>query len=99
MRFESVWTVIALAAKHGLQLHEIDVTTAFLNDDLKESMYMKQPESHVIKGEEKLVCKMKKRLYGLKQSPRCLNEPLDKYLKKMGFEQANIDPCIYTASG
>ena len=50
VRFESVRTVIALAAKHGLQLHQMDVTIAFLNGDLKESMYMKQPEGYVVKG-------------------------------------------------
>ena len=99
VRFESVRTVIALAAKYGLKLHQMDITTAFLNGDLKESIYMKQPEGYAFKGKEKLVCKLKKSLYGLKQSPRCWNEALDRHLKKMGFEQANSDPCIYTASG
>ena len=99
VRFESVRTVIALAAKYGLKLHQMDITTAFLNGDLKESIYMKQPEGSAIKGKEKLVCKLKKCLYGLKQSPRCWNEALAKHLKKMGFEQANSDPCVYTASG
>ena len=99
VRFESVRTVIALAAKYGLKLHQMDIATAFLNGDLKETIYMKQPEGYAVKGKEKLVCKLKKSLYGLKQSPRCWNETLDKHLKKMGFEQANSDPCIYTASG
>ena len=99
VRFESVRTVIALAAKYGLKLHQMDITTAFLNGDLKESIYMKQPEGYAIKGKEKLVCKLKKSLYGLKQSPRCWNEALDKHLTKMGFEQTNSDPCVYTASG
>ena len=76
----------------------MDITTVFLNGDLKETIYMKQPEGYVVKGKEKLVCKLKKSLYGLKQSPRCWNEALDKHLKKMGFVQANSDPCIYTAS-
>jgi len=77
----------------------MDITIAFLNGDLKESIYMKQPEGYVVKGKEQFVCKLKKSLYGLKQSPRCWNEALDKHLKSMGFEQANSDPCIYTASG
>ena len=99
VRFESVHTVIALAAKYGLKLHQMDITTAFLNGNLKESICMKQPEGYAIQGKEKLVCKLKKSVYGLKQSPRCWNEALDKQLKKMGFEQANSDPCVYTASG
>ena len=87
MRFESVRTVIALTAKYGLKLHQRNITTAFLNGDLKESLYMKQPEGYAIKGKEKLVCKLRESLYGLKQSPRCWNEALDKPVKKTGFEQ------------
>ncbi len=44
VRFESVRTVIALTAKHGLKLHQMDVTTAFLNGPLKDEIYMKQSE-------------------------------------------------------
>ncbi len=77
----------------------MDITTAFLNGELKECIYMKQPEGFAVSGKEKLVCKLKKSLYGLKQSPRCWNEALDKHLKTMGFQQATSDPCIYTASG
>ena len=75
--FESVRIVIALAAKYGLKLHQMDITTALLSGDLKESIYMKQPEGYAIKRKEKLVCKLKKSLYGLKQSLRCWNEALD----------------------
>ena len=59
---------------------------------------MKQPEGYAIKGKENLVCKLKKSIYGLKQSPRCWNSALDCHLKKMGFKQAAGDPCIYMAS-
>ena len=45
VRTESVRTVIALAAKNNLLLHQMDVTTAFLNGILEEEMYMKQPEN------------------------------------------------------
>ena len=62
---------IALAVQNGLKLHQMDVTTAFLNGELKEEVYMKQPEGYVVKGKEDLVCKLRKSVYGLKQSPRC----------------------------
>ena len=71
VRFESVRTIIALAAQHGLKLHQMDVTTAFLNGELKEEIYMKQPEGFIAKGKEHLVCKLNRSIYGLKQSPRC----------------------------
>ena len=95
VRFESVRALIALAAKKKLHLHQLDVATAFLNGELKEEIYMKQPEGFAFKGKEHLVCKLKKSIYGLKQSPRCWNEALDNHLKKMGFKQSNYDPCIY----
>ena len=98
VRFESLRTVIALAVQNGLKLHQMDVTTAFLNGELDEEVYMKQPEGFAEKGQEDLVCKLKRSIYGLKQSPRCWNSALDNQLKRMGFVQAKGDPCIYMAS-
>ena len=73
VRFESICTVVALAAQKGLQIHQMDVETAFLYGELAEEIYMKQPEGFVEKNKETQVCKLKKSLYGLKQSPRCWN--------------------------
>ena len=98
VRMESLRTLIALAIQNGLKLHQIDVTTAFLNGELKEEVFMKQPEGFIVKGQEHLVCRLKRSIYGLKQSPRCWNSALDSQLKKMGFIQADSDPCIYRAS-
>ncbi|KAK3719576.1 hypothetical protein QZH41_006798 [Actinostola sp. cb2023] len=97
VRFESLRTVIALSVKQELKLHQMDVTTAFLNGDLKEEVYMRQPEGFSVKGKEHLVCKLNKSLYGLKQSPRCWNYTLDEHLKSMGFVQTPSDPCIYVS--
>ena len=83
VRFESVRTIIALAAKHGHKLHQLDITTAFLNGRLNEDIYMKQSEGFEVKDKEHLVCKLNRSLYGLKQSPRCWNEALNSQLKKM----------------
>ena len=94
VRFESSRRVIALAVQNGLKLYQMDVTTAFLNGELKQEvyMYMKQLEGYVVQGKEDLVCKLKKSIYGLKQSPRCWNSALDSYLKKMRFVQTAGDP-------
>lgn len=99
VRTESVRTVIALAAKNNLLLHQMDVTTAFLNGTLKEEVYMKQPKGFIKEGKEHLVCKLNKSIYGLKQSPRCWNTVLDDHLCKIGFTQSTSDPCIYTSEG
>ena len=98
VRHESIRTLIALAVQDGLKLHQMDITTAFLNGELKEEVYMKQPEGFIVKGQEDLVCRLKRSIYGLKQSGRCWNNTLDEELKKMGFVQSAGDPCIYIAS-
>jgi len=46
-------------------IHQLDVKYAFLNGDLKEEVYLVQPEGFVKKSEEHLVCRLKKALYGL----------------------------------
>jgi len=48
----------------------MDLKTAFLNGDLKEEIYMSQPEGFVGLDKEKKVCKLVKSLYGLKQAPK-----------------------------
>ena len=85
-----------MAAKHDLKLHQLDITTTFLNGELNEDIYMKHSEGFEIKGKEHLVCKLNRSLYGLKQSPRCWNEALNSQLKKMHFKQLENDPCMYT---
>ena len=94
VRSESVRSVISLACKEGLKLHQMDVTTAFLNGELDQEIYMRQPKGFTANGQEHLVCRLKKRL---KQSSRCWNQVLDTQLKKMGFQQSPSDPCIYTS--
>ena len=55
VRFESVRTVLALAAQHGLKVNQMDVTTAFLNGELEEEVYMKQPPGFEVKNQAKSV--------------------------------------------
>ncbi|KAF2361468.1 Integrase catalytic core [Trinorchestia longiramus] len=96
VRVESVRAVLAFAAKHNLQLHHMDVATAFLNGELSEEIYLTQPEGFVSGGKENLVCKLNKSLYGLKQSPNCWNTALYGHLKPLGFKQSKNDACLYT---
>ena len=99
VRQESLRALIALCVHNDLQIHQIDVTTAFLNGKLEEEVYMKQPEDFIKRGEEHLVCKLQKSIYGLKQSPRCWNSVLDDQLNKMVFIQSESDPCIHRRCG
>ena len=96
VRFESVRTVLSLAANLGFKLHQMDIKTAFLNGELEEEIFMKQPEGFIEEGKEEMVCKLKRSIYGLKQSARCWNTELDQKLRSLGFTQSKNDPCIYT---
>lgn len=99
VRLESLRTLTALSTQHGLELHHVDVSTAFLNGTLEEEVYMKQPKGYEKKGQEHLVCRLRKSIYGLKQSSRCWNTALDSHLREMGFTQSKSDPCIYMSGG
>ena len=72
--------VINLVAHNGCKLHQLDVKSSFLNGDLKEDIFMTQPQGFESKGEEHKVCKLVKALYGLKQAPRAWYAKMDEYL-------------------
>lgn len=61
--------IIVLATKYNWKLHQLDVKSTFLNGELKEEVYLVQPEEFVKQGQEQLVCRLKKASYGLKQAP------------------------------
>lgn len=71
VRFSSIRTLLSFAVQNKLHVHQMDVVTAFLNGHLEEEIYMEQPEGYIKPGQEHLVCKLKKSIYGLKQSPCC----------------------------
>ena len=73
----------------------MDVKSTFLNGDLKEDVYMEQPEGFELTNNLDLVCKMKKELYGFKQAPRAWYYRLDKYLQDKGFKRGTIDNTLY----
>ncbi len=65
-KFISIRCIFALTALEDMEIHQMDVKTAFLNGELKEEIYMEQPQGFVHQGGEHLVCKLHKSLYGLK---------------------------------
>ena len=95
VRFSSIRCLLAFAVQNDLLIHQMDVETAFLNGKLDEEIYMQQPEGYVKPGEEHLVCKLEKSLYGLKQSSRCWNKVFRECIEKIGFIQASADPCVF----
>jgi transposase InsO family protein len=94
-KFNSIRTILAIAAMEDFEVHQMDVKTAFLNGDLEDEIYMKQPEGYVQPGQEHLVCKLQKTLYGLKQSPRAWYQKIDRYFTSAGFIKSNADHSLY----
>lgn len=99
VRYSTIRTLLAVAAEYSLNIDHLDVKTAFLNGDLKETVYMEQPEGYVIKGKENQVYKLKKAIYGLKQASKSWYEKINSVLiEKMNFTKHSSEPCIYFQS-
>ncbi|KAL4304503.1 hypothetical protein GQ457_10G014750 [Hibiscus cannabinus] len=64
----------------------------------EEQIYMQQPEGFTQSGDEHLVCKLKKSLYGLKQSPRQWYKRFDSYMIQIGYKRCEYDCCVYVKS-
>ncbi|XP_031783902.1 uncharacterized protein LOC103317335 [Nasonia vitripennis] len=79
----------------GLEIEHLDVETAFLQGELEEQVYIQQPEGYVDPHHPDLVCRLKKAIYGLKQSGRVWNVKLGSILNEMGLQRCEYDPCLY----
>jgi hypothetical protein len=96
-KFTSIRCILALTALENMEIHQMGVKTTFFNNELKEEIYMEQPQVFMHQGGEHLVCKFHKSLYGLKQSPRAWNQKLDAFFKSIEFMKNEADPSVYVA--
>ena len=90
--------LLAIAAAKDLEMVYLDIKTTFLYGELKEEIYMLQPEGYALPGREDEVCKLQC-LYRLKQSSRCWFEKLEYFITKFGFTHCQSDPCVYYRFG
>lgn len=95
VRYPSLRGLLSLAAQHDWEVHHMDVKAAFLNGDLQETVYMRQPEGFEVQGKEDWICLLEKGLYGLKQAGRVWNLKADRFLRKLGFTPLEADRCVY----
>jgi hypothetical protein len=93
VKFPSMRVLLSIAASRDMELHQMDVKCAFLNGVLDEEIYMRPPEGYQVP--DNLVCRLKKAIYGLKQSPRVWFKTIDTYLKSLGFNPCPNDLCVY----
>ncbi|RVX10561.1 Retrovirus-related Pol polyprotein from transposon TNT 1-94 [Vitis vinifera] len=92
---DSLRIILALVAHFDLELQQMDVKTTFLNGELEEEVYMKQPEGFPSSDGEQLVCKLKKSIYGLKQASRQWYLKFHNIISSFGFVENVMDQCIY----
>jgi hypothetical protein len=94
-RLEAIRMFLAYACHKQFKVYQMDVKSDFLNGDIKEEVYMEQPEGFQLLDNYEFVCKMKQALYGLKQAPCAWYYRLDKYLQDKGFKRGTIDNNLY----
>jgi len=85
--------LLAVANEMNMHIHQMDVKSAFFNGELTDEIYMQQPEG--FNDNEKLVCKLNKSLYGLKQASRLWNAKFNDFMTRIGFNRAESDQCLY----
>ena len=92
MKFETFRILIALALNLGLNISSYDVVAAYLYSEIDQEVYMTQPENYQV-GDS--VLRLKKGLYGLRQSAKLWNDDLKKKLLEFGCIQSINDPGLY----
>ncbi|QRG36488.1 hypothetical protein FDK38_000829 [Candidozyma auris] len=96
IKYTSVRSLIAAAAGFGMTIHQMDVKTAFLYGELKEEVYMEQPEGYIDEAHPDHVLRLKKAIYGLKQAPLVWNENINQFLQTLDFVRNEYEPCLYS---
>ncbi|GJX49841.1 retrovirus-related pol polyprotein from transposon TNT 1-94 [Tanacetum coccineum] len=93
---EAIRIFIANAANKNMTIYQMDVKTAFLNDELREVVYVSQPEGFVDQDNPNHVYRLKKALYGLKQTLRVWYDMLFSFLLSQEFYKGAVDPTLFT---
>ena len=70
VKLTSIWLLLSFVAQLNIELEQLDVKTIFLHGDLEEAIYISQPKGFREARKEDLVCRLRKSLYRLMQSPR-----------------------------
>nr|GEZ26819.1 copia protein [Tanacetum cinerariifolium] len=95
-RTAAIRIFIANAASRNMTVYQMDVKTAFLNGELKEEVYVSQPEGFVDPDHPTHVYCLKKAMYGLKQAPQAWYDTLSRFLLDNNFSKGAVDPTLFT---
>ncbi|GKD37198.1 retrovirus-related pol polyprotein from transposon TNT 1-94 [Tanacetum coccineum] len=95
-RIKAIRIFIANASHKNITIFQMDVKIAFLNDELKEEVYVSQPEGFVDQDNLSHVYKFKKAIYGLKQAPRAWYDMISSFLISQHFSKCAVDLTLFT---
>nr|GEW46705.1 ribonuclease H-like domain-containing protein [Tanacetum cinerariifolium] len=94
-RLEAIRIFLAYAAHKNMVVYQMDMKTAFLNGNLREEVYVSQPDGFVDQNKPNHVYKLKKALYGLKQATRAWYDMLSSFLISQDFSKGSVDPTLF----
>ena len=95
-RLESIRMTAAFVAAYRLTPWQVDFTSAYLNSEIKEEVYIRQPSDHKEPRKEDWVCKLKKALYGTRQGAHEWWNELNNGYAGIGYYTSRADPCVRT---
>ncbi|RVW96428.1 Retrovirus-related Pol polyprotein from transposon RE2 [Vitis vinifera] len=94
-KIASVRLLLSMAAMCSWPLYQLDIKNAFLHGDLAEEVYMEQPPGFVAQGESGLVCRLRRSLYGLKQSLRAWFSRFSSVVQEFGMLRSTADHSVF----
>ncbi|GKA69561.1 retrovirus-related pol polyprotein from transposon TNT 1-94 [Tanacetum coccineum] len=95
-RIEAIRIFVANAVNKNMTIYRMDVKTNFLNGELRQEVYVSQPEGFVDQDNPTHVYRLKKALYGFKQAPRAWYDMLLSFLLSQKFFKGAVDPTLFT---
>ena len=92
---KSIRILLVVVAKLDYEIWQMDVKTAFLNGNLEEDIYIRQPKGFIAKGQEHMICKFQMSIYGFKQASWSWNIRFDQAIKTFGFDKSPNELYVY----
>nr|GEZ36669.1 retrovirus-related Pol polyprotein from transposon TNT 1-94 [Tanacetum cinerariifolium] len=94
-RLEAIRIFLAIVAHKNMVVYQMDMKAAFLNGNLREEVYVSQPDGFVDQDNSNHVYRLNKALYGLKQAPRVWYYMLSSFLISQDFSKGSVDPTLF----
>jgi len=95
VKSSTVRIVLSIAVHLNWEVRQLNINNALLNDNLKENVFMHQPEGYIDSTKPGHICKLNKAIYGLKQAPRAWYDKLRDILLRWGFQNTKSDSSLF----